>query len=250
MLDIKDFPVSKIVKKFGRLPDIDSAEGGQDVWDGEDAYVWPAAAATMKVSSSDAKDTSAGVGVKSVRIFGLDANYKIVEEDITMNGQTGVTISTDLLRIYRMYALAPVGSEGDNAGDIWAGTGTITTGVPAVKYAGILASHGQTLMAIYTIPKIDLDDSVFGPAMILRWYATVSAGQAAYATVALQTRSEGGPWRSRRIAGIGEGGYMSEDLTSGIKLTTGSDIRVRVVANGVNNSAIEAGFDLALSKAY
>jgi len=228
------------VQKFGRIPDIDSAGGGEEVWDGEGAYTYISAAAAMKISSSDAKDTSAGVGAKTVRVYGLDTNWQEVVQDVTMNGQTGVALPTSLLRVYRMFILT-VGSEEDNAGDIWVGTGTITAGVPAVKHAGIKAGMGQTLMAVYTIPD--------GPptgAKITRWYGTCGAGQAAYAVIALQTREYGFGWRTRRVAGIGEGGWYNETITHGITVSSKCDIRVRVLSNGVNNSTIEAGFDLDL----
>lgn len=228
------------VQKFGRTPDIDAAGGNEEVWDGESAYTYITAAAAMKISSTDAKDTSAGVGARTVRVFGLDTNWQEVSQDVTMNGVTGVSIPTSLIRVYRAYILT-VGSEEDNAGDIWIGTGTITDGVPAVKHAGIKAGMGQTLMAVYTVPN--------GPptsAKITRWYANCGAGQAAYATVALQTREAGFGWRSRRVAGIGEGGGLDEVLTNGITVDPKCDIRVRVMHNGVNNSSIQAGFDLEL----
>jgi hypothetical protein len=44
------------------------------------------------------------------------------------------------------------GTGGINAGVIYAGTGTVTTGVPANKYATIAIGDGQTLMALWTVP--------------------------------------------------------------------------------------------------
>ncbi len=229
-----------IVQKFGRIPDIDAGGANEDVWDGEGAYSFLSAATALKISSSDAKDTSAGVGARTVRVMGLDSNWQEVSQDITMNGQTGVSIPTSLIRVYRAYILT-VGTEEDNAGDIWIGSGTITDGVPANKYAGIKAGMGQTLMAIYTIP-----DGPPTKAHIKRWYATCGAGQAAYATVALQTREDGFGWRTRRAAGIGEGGWMDESFYDKIEVQPKCDIRIRVLNNGVNNSTVEAGFDLEL----
>ena len=231
------------VQKFGRLPDIDAAQTNEDVWDGEGAYTFPAAATAMKISSSSTNDDGApvGTGALTMRVYGLNAAWEEVIQDVTLNGQTGVTIPTSLIRVYRAYVLT-AGTGGVNAGDIWIGTGDITTGVPAVKYAGIKTGMGQTLMAIYTVPA--------GPvtsAKLTRWYATVGAGQAAYATVALQTREYGASWRSRRVCGIGEGGWMSDTLLYGITVQPKCDIRVRVIVNGVNNSAIDAGFDVELN---
>jgi hypothetical protein len=175
-----------------------------------------------------------------VRVIGLDEDWNEVSQDLIMNGTTGVNIPTSLIRVYRAYVLT-AGTVETNDDNIWIGSGSITDGVPANIYAGILDATGQTLMAIYTIPA-----NAIGGGKICRWYATVSAGQAAYASVALQTREFGGAWRTRRVAGIGEGGWMSEDITWGIEVGTKTDIRIRVLSNGVNNSAIEAGFDVEL----
>lgn len=249
MIEIKDYPFTKTVQKFGRIPDIDAADTNEDVWDGEGAYTFLGTATALKISSSDAKDTSAGVGVKTVTVEGLDTNYKEVSETVSTSGLTGVSIPTSLLRVHRAYG-ATVGTEGDNAGNIWVGTGTITDGVPANKYAGILASHGQTMMAIYTIPKISLNGNSVASAKLVRWYATVSAVTAAFATVGLQTRVESGCWRTRRVMGIGEGAYMSDELSFGLDLDPGTDIRLRVLSCGVNSSTIEGGFDIAISEVF
>jgi hypothetical protein len=52
---------------------------------------YAAAALQMTVSSSSASDTSAGTGARTVLITGLNANYAVISESVTMNGQTAVT---------------------------------------------------------------------------------------------------------------------------------------------------------------
>jgi len=231
------------VQKFGRTPDIDAADTNEEVWDGTGAYTYLAAAATMTISSESANDdgSPAGTGARTVRVYGLDANYAEVVEDVTMNGVTGVELGTDLIRVYRAYVLT-VGSVGVNDDNIWIGTGDITDGVPAVKHAGILAGQGQTLMAIYTVPVV----ADFDGAVILRWYGTCGAVSSSFASLALQTREFGRSWRTRRLSGIGEGGWMVDVMPFGISVPKKTDIRILVVSNGANNTAIEAGFDLAL----
>ena len=244
------------VQKFGRTPDMDTAQTNEEVWDGTGVYGgFLAAAAAMTISSSSTADDgtpTAGTGALTVRVIGLNASFNEISQDVTLNGQTGVAIPTSLIRVYRAYVLT-VGTGGVNAGDIWIGTGDITTGVPAVKHAGILTGQGQTLMAVYTIPA----DIGKGGAKILRWYASVGAVQSARASLALQTREFGQGWRTRRTIGIGEGGTFNEWIAvpdpenpgnwlMGIDVSAKCDIRVRVLLNGVNNSTIEAGFDLEL----
>ena len=137
------------VHKFGFNPDIDDAL--ETVWAQGGLYSYLAAATQLSVSSSSTDDTSAGTGARTVTLSGLDANYSEISETVTLNGQTAVTTTNSYLRIFRM-VVNSAGSGGENAGVIYAGTGTVTSGVPANKYATIAIGDNQTLMAIWTVP--------------------------------------------------------------------------------------------------
>jgi hypothetical protein len=182
-------------------------------------------------------------------VIGLDANWLEVSQTVTLNGQTAVTLPTSLIRVYRAY-VASAGTGGVNAGDIWVGSGTVTAGVPANKYAGVLAGLGQTLMAVYSIPV-----SATGGANIVRWYASLGGATATFSEMALQTRQFGAPWRTKRIAFARDGSDINETLTwydeeeirvGGEYVGPKGDIRVRVILNGAANTKISAGFDLEL----
>lgn len=126
----------------------------ETIWDGEDLYPWPTAASILTISSDAATDTAAGVGAQQVKIYGLDANYNLIDETIELNGTTPVSTTLEYYRVYRM-KITRVGSSGYQVGNIYAGTGTVTLGVPAVILAKILDStekNGQTLMTLYTVP--------------------------------------------------------------------------------------------------
>ena len=157
-----------------------------------------------------------------------------------MNGQSASATTITAIRVYRAYILT-AGTGAVNAGDIWIGSGSLTSGVPANKYAAILTGFGQTLMAIYTIPT-----QASGGATITRWYATCGGATAARASVALQTREFGIGWRTRRIAEVGLGAGLNEALLPGVSISAKADVRIRVLENGANNSFIAAGFDLEL----
>jgi hypothetical protein len=137
------------VHKFGFNPDIDDSL--ETVWAQGGLYSYLAAATQLSVSSSSANDTSAGTGARTVTLFGLDASYSEISETVTLNGQTAVTTTNSYLRIFRM-VVNSAGSGGENAGVIYAGTGTVTAGVPANKYATIAIGDNQTLMALWTVP--------------------------------------------------------------------------------------------------
>ncbi len=135
--------------KFGFNPDVDDSL--ETVWTEGGLYSYLAAATVLKVSSSSTADDSAGTGARTVQLFGLDANYDEINETVTLDGQTAVNTTKSYLRINRMIVRS-AGSGATNAGVIYAGTGTVTAGVPANKYATIAVGDGQSLMALWTVP--------------------------------------------------------------------------------------------------
>ena len=139
----------KTIFKFGFNSDIDNSL--ETVWAQGGLYSHPSSASTMTVSSSSTADTSAGTGARTVEIFGLDADYNEVSETITLNGQTAVTTTNTYLRMNRAIVRS-AGSGEQNAGVIYVGTGTVTAGVPANKYATIAVGDNQTLMCVWTVP--------------------------------------------------------------------------------------------------
>ena len=115
------------------------------------AYAYPATATVMKVSSSSANDTAAGTGARTILVAGLDANYNAISETVILNGQTAVNTVNSFLRI-QYTELLTVGSGAGQAGTIYIGTGTVTTGVPAVIYWQSEISYNNFGFAGYTVP--------------------------------------------------------------------------------------------------
>jgi hypothetical protein len=114
-------------------------------------YVYPTSATVMKISSGSASDASAGTGVRTILVVGLDSNYAVISEIVTMNGQTSVNTTNSYLRILYLEILT-YGSGAAAAGNIYVGTGTVTTGVPAVIYAQIDTGYNNFSFAGYTVP--------------------------------------------------------------------------------------------------
>jgi len=140
----------RAVFKFGYNDVVGSTE--ETVWSQGGLYSYPASATVMTVSSSSASDTAAGTGARTVRVYGLDADYNEIDELITLNGQTAVNTTKSYLRTFRMI-VQTAGSGGVNAGIIYMGTGTVTAGVPANKYALVDGfGDNQTMMLVYTVP--------------------------------------------------------------------------------------------------
>jgi hypothetical protein len=128
---------------------VDTSE--ETVWPDGGTIPHPTVASVLKISSSDANDTSAGTGAQTVYIEGVDGNFNVVSETVELNGQTAVNTTNSYLYVNSFY-VATVGSGGANAGNINAGTGNVTSGVPAVLYDIIAIGYNQRTTGHYCVP--------------------------------------------------------------------------------------------------
>jgi hypothetical protein len=134
---------------FGYNPDVDTSE--ETVWPDGGLIPHPTVASVLKISSSSADDASAGTGARTVFIEGVNGNFAVVSETVILNGQTAVNTTNSYLYVNSFY-VATVGSGGANAGNINAGTGTVTSGVPAVLYDIIAAGYNNRTTGHYCVP--------------------------------------------------------------------------------------------------
>jgi hypothetical protein len=134
---------------FGYNPDVDTSI--ETVWPQGGILGFPAAPLQLSVSSSNAADTSAGTGARTVYLEGLDANHNVISETVTLNGQTAVTTTKSYLHINNCY-VQTAGSGNTAAGTIYFGTGTVTAGVPATIYDIIAFDYNARVTGSYTVP--------------------------------------------------------------------------------------------------
>jgi hypothetical protein len=146
----------KSVNKFGGNAEIDSGNTA-DIWSrglqtGGSSLIWvaPTQARTHTIASTDADDTTAGDGARTVKIWGLTSwTTTEVNETVTMNTGSPPVTSNSYVIIHRMEVITSGGVGGTkNQGLITAtatGDGTVT--------AAIEAGEGRTFMAIYGIPS-------------------------------------------------------------------------------------------------
>ena len=143
-------PGHSYVNKFGHNPSVTTATDPEDVWPDGGLYAfYPTTAQSMEVVSSDDEDGGAGTdtGALTMQVYGLDANWDLQEETVTLNGTTPVALSNTYIRMFRAVVLT-AGSANTNIGNIT--VRIVTVGTVAIS---ILASDGQTQQAIYTIPN-------------------------------------------------------------------------------------------------
>jgi hypothetical protein len=175
---------------FGYNPDVDTSE--ETVWPDGGTIPHPTVASVLKISSSSADDASAGTGARTVYIEGVDGNYAVVSETVTLNGQTAVNTTNSYLYVNSFY-VATVGSGGANAGNINAGTGTVTSGVPAVLYDIIATGYNNRTTGHYCVPAGYTGYMTEG---------LLSAGQASGATSVTGFLRQHGPDNILRVGAV------------------------------------------------
>lgn len=226
-----------VVHVFGHNPDVD---------DGVEATVWPvpgallghpAAPTIMKISSSSTDDTSAGTGARTVRILGINGTGGYVEETVTLNGQTAVNTVNTYDAIERMTVLT-VGSGGANAGTIYAGTGTVTLGVPAVKYSAIGIGDNLSLVGHWTCPAGYTGYLTAGKLTT----GTTNANQ--YVVGRLKIRGVDGITRTAALTTISETTAWY-DFTFPIEISAGASVSATAEGNG-NNNDVSSYFQIVL----
>jgi hypothetical protein len=221
--------------KFGFNPDVDDAL--ETVWAQGGLYSYIETATVLKVSSSSTDDASAGTGARTITLFGLDANYAEVSETVTLNGQTAVNTTKTYIRINRM-VVNTAGSGGQNAGVIYAGDGTVTSGVPAEKYATIAIGDNQTLMALWTVPA---DYTAY---LLQKDITAATAQNNKYATIHLVARPFGEVFQTKDKHVL-DNGVLHQTYTIPLKFTEKTDIEVRCIGDSASaDIAVSASLDI------
>jgi len=219
-----NIPGHSIINKFGFNPDIDNTSEPETVWSAGGLYPWSSltSAQTLYVKSSDSGDT------EDLTIEGLDSNYNLLTEVITLTGTTAVTTNNDFIRVFRM----SYDGSSENAGDITAHVTNATGTVVAQVDEGL----AQTLMTLYTIPA--------GYTGYLLQF-DISVQKNKDAQVKLLAREPNGAFRVKQVAEVHE---ASKTYAFPVPLLfpEKTDLEVRVHDVESNNTRVTSNFDLLL----
>lgn len=149
----------------------------EDVSDEGSAFSYLTSAQSLEIISSDANDTSAGTGARTVQIETLDGDHTIVTQTVTLNGTSAVALTGTHLRTRRVLVMT-AGSGGVNAG-------TLTLRVASAGQTMLIAMVGnnRSYSSLYTVPTSKT-------AYMTRFLITVGKGQDAICK--LMFRTEGG----------------------------------------------------------
>jgi hypothetical protein len=219
--------------KFGINADVGTSV--ETVWAQGGTYTYLAAASVLKISSSSASDAAAGTGARTVYVSGLDGSYNEINEVVTLNGQTEVNTVNSYLRVFRMY-VATAGSGATAVGTIYAGTGTVTSGVPANIYGMIGIGANQTQMALWTVPA--------GYTFYLMgvFYSSGGTTANAFTNFQLNQRPLGGVFRQQSSNRMAANGSFVLDLHTPLRFPEKTDLEVRAVASS-GSASVSAEFE-------
>lgn len=218
------------VSKFGENPDIDTGTVPEDVWDVGGLYPFPSSALETTIVSTSADDTSTGTGARTVTVFGLSDDFSLLQETITLNGTTPITLSDNYYRVYRVKVVT-VGSNASNVGDIDVKHGSTVL-------ARILAGENQTLMAIFTIPN------TYHVAYITSVSGQTLKNNAIISTFELQIREDNGNAFTPvvRFSSVAGAKVQLQPPAPIAVLRAGADIRLRCVETSANNANVGGTF--------
>ena len=216
------------IHKFGANFDVDNNSEPETVWTGGGLYPWSAlsVAKTLYVLSDDSDEEG------TVEVQGLDENYNVVTETVTLNGSTAVTTSNTFLRVYRMiYTDAGGGNVGVITARVDSPSGTVV--------AQIDVGLSQTLMCVYTVPA-------GYTAYMMAGDFSVQKNKDAQVLM-MQRPFNTNNFRIAHMAEVYERAYRY-DFPIPLPLPEKTDFEVRVDNVETNNTRVTSNFTMVLVK--
>ena len=238
--------------KFGARYDVDTGDGPIAVWDGASNWVAPTASRVHAIVSTAVADTNtAGTGMRTLVVQGLDTNFDMQSETVILNGQTPVNTGSAYTRIFRMYG-ATFGSGAQNAGTITATAAapdsTLTAVIAVEPTSGIGLS--QTMMAVYTVPN-DKEAFLYGVHISLTRFNSTPATAATHGLFRLKARPNADTatagWLTKSFMGASVSGSSAPDYVRHgvpVMFDEKTDLVIEVIDVSEDNCGVTASFDL------
>ena len=225
--------------KFGRNPSC--ANGSPEaIWNGGGVYTGhnAVAAEILTVVSSSGNDDVGGTGALTVRLFGLDADWNPLVEDVILTGAVPVDTVNAFIRMDRARVLT-AGTGGKNAGTITAAQKVTTANVMMVMPIG----YNSTMIAAWTIPA-------GYRGFFTGWTASLSGTVNGNALCKLLARPEGQVFQVQEELAIVAAGSSTVErvyITPKGAYDEKTDIFVEATA-GSNGLGVAASFDMLIVK--
>lgn len=215
---------------FGYNGDVDQTE--ESVWPNGGTVPHPTTASVLDIVSTSTADDAAGTGARTVFIEGLDGDYKVVSETVTLDGTTDVETVNSYLYINQFYVVT-TGSGGVNAGEI-------TAKLSSTLYDLIAVGYNQRTTAHYCVPA--------GYTAYLT-EGVITAGQATGSTAVTAFLKQHGPDGILRVVAIStlNNGSIQYDFAYPVAITEKSCFGATAIG-AANNNSVSAFFNFVLIK--
>lgn len=228
-------PFSHTVK-FGANRDIDA--GPETVWANGGLYPWSSIATAQAlevVSTDNVADIAAGTGARTVEIQGLNDQWDVTTQTVTMTGTTAVDLTGTWFRVFRVKVVT--------AGSTKANVGVISVQLDGAGQvlAIIEATLGQSTVAVYTVPDGYTAYMVSMSTSIIRLVAGSSADVAVFAR---DNNVVDAAFQVKREFGAPVEEYFHIPLSFGER----TDIELRVTAVSAVSTQVTGSFSLVLVK--
>lgn len=216
--------------KFGAVPSM-SVDTEGTVWDVDDTnYPWSAFntenTATIATTLANGNASTLDNG-KTVTFYGLDNDYNIQEETVTISGSSATTTKS-FKRLYRAFV-----NGGTNSTQVRAS-------VNGTEVLRVNIGKAQTLMAIYTVPANYT-------AYLTKGTMSIQSGGDATGEMFVRYFGQTAFRVGHSFEVSGDGSQYLYEFSVPLAIPEKSDIDVRAICRS-NNSRITAAFDLILHK--
>ena len=208
------------IQKFGYNASVGTSF--ETIWDGGGDYTFITSAGTATATSSDTDDNTG-----TVEIQGLDSNYDLATETLTIGGSAS---STSFIRVFRAKMINA------NTGD--ANVGTITITVSSTTVAQIEPTYGQTLMSVYTVPRKY-------QAYLVQMDIGSSKDLENEIILRIKGIDNGNSWNTRSFLTT-RGGFVEKNFAVPEIIGPKTDIEMRAKSSAT--SSVSSGFELILEK--
>jgi hypothetical protein len=209
------------IQKFGYNSSVGTSF--ETIWDGGGDYTFITSAGTATATSSNTGADDNG----TVEIQGLDSNYDLATETLTIGGSAS---STSFIRVFR--AIMKTATTGN------ANVGTITITVSSTTVAQIQPTYGQTLMAVYTVPRKY-------QAYLVQLDVGSSKDLENEIKFRIKQIDNGNTWNTRSFITT-RGGFTEKTYHVPEIIIAKTDIEMRAKSSAT--SSISGGFELILEK--
>ena len=228
---------TSVVHKYGRNTVL--ASSMLPVWDGGATdLTLPSTEAVMTCVSTSDEDAAGGDGASKITLQGLDDDYNLVSQELTLTGTTPLNTTVKFMRLYRMFV------SGLGSGSVFDDTneGIIDCDHGTDLMARIVAGAGQTLMAVWTT-------SANTKSYLTNFSASILPGTGTTAkTVAISLHFVGsdGINRVKHTEGLMTTGssHVTHNFPVPLQIAEKTDVHIEAIVDSGTGNDVSASFEV------